>query len=283
MSWLERLAPAHFLDLWSSDRPMYGGWAQLPSPMSAEILGHTGFDWVCIDAQHGPMGTDSLLSMLQVLTLTGTPAFVRVPWTDPGLIGKVLDAGAVGVIVPMVSTPEQAAMAAEACRYPPRGIRSMGPSRVQFLNPGYDAAMGDRIARCVPMIETLEGVERVDEIAAVPGVDGLFIGPGDLSLAGGYPPSLWTDAPDHVARIMRVLEACRRHGVVPGIYSGDLELTARWRSAGFRMLALLSDSHFLNTVPRALLESIRASEQQATDTPDSTADTPDPTPARGAA
>ncbi len=260
MSWLVRRPPEHFRDLWRSDRPMYGGWAQLPSPMSAEILGHTGFDWVCIDAQHGPMGTDSLLAMLQVLTLTGTPAFVRVPWTDPGLIMKVLDAGAVGVIVPMVSTPQQAAEAAAACRYPPRGIRSMGPSRVQYLNPGYDAAMGDRIALCVPMIETLEGVERVDEIAAVPGVDGLFIGPGDLSLAEGYPPSLWTDTPDHVARIMRVLDACRRHDVVPGIYSGDLELTTRWREAGFRMLALLSDSHFLATVPRALLESIRASE-----------------------
>jgi len=189
--------------------------------MTAEIAGHTGFDWVCIDAQHGPMGTDTMLAMLQVLTLTGTPTFVRTPWHDPGLIMKVLDGGAVGVIVPMGSTASEAAAAAAACRYPPRGIRSMGPSRAQFLTPCYSARVGDSIALCVPMIETLEGVENVERIVEVPGVDGIFIGPGDLSLAEGYPPALAISAPDHVDRVMRVLEAYLRRRVVPGIYSGD--------------------------------------------------------------
>jgi 4-hydroxy-2-oxoheptanedioate aldolase len=235
--------------------------------MTAEIAGHTGFDWVCIDAQHGPMGTDTMLAMLQVLTLTGTPTFVRTPWHDPGLIMKVLDGGAVGVIVPMGSTASEAAAAAAACRYPPRGIRSMGPSRAQFLTPCYSARVGDSIALCVPMIETLEGVENVERIVEVPGVDGIFIGPGDLSLAEGYPPALAISAPDHVDRVMRVLEAYLRRRVVPGIYSGDVEITARWRAAGFRMLALLCDSHLLASMPRQLLSAVRASEVSQVDKP----------------
>lgn len=254
------VSPAEFGALWRSGRPMYGGWALLPSPLTAEILGHTGFDWACVDGQHGAMGVDTMLAMLQVLTLTGTPTFVRPPTDDPGLIMKVLDAGAVGVIVPMVNTAEQAAAAAAACRYPPRGVRSMGPSRIQLLEPGYDPATGDRIALCVPMIETLEGVENAEEIAAVPGVDGIFVGPGDLSLAGGYPPSLTTAADDHVARVMRVLQACERAGVMPGTYSGDAAVTTRWRDAGFRMLALLSDAHLLTAAQRRLLADVRASE-----------------------
>jgi 4-hydroxy-2-oxoheptanedioate aldolase len=243
---------------WKSDDVLLGGWCGLPSAVSAEIIGRTGFDWAGVEMQHGVAWLDHMVPMLQGLAIGRTPAFVRVPWNEPWLIMRALDAGATGVIVPHVESAAEAARAVAACRYPPLGIRSWGPGRAAFGVPGYNATDANAEVICMVMIETLAGVDRVDEIVATKGLDGVFIGPADLSLSGGGQPSMTADAPDHVARVLGIRDACHRGGVVAGTYTGDAATTARWASEGFRFLALLNDVHHLTIGAAANLEEARA-------------------------
>jgi 4-hydroxy-2-oxoheptanedioate aldolase len=170
---------------------------------------------------------------------------------------RALDGGATGVIVPHVESAEEAARAVSACRYPPNGIRSWGPGRAAFGVQDYNAARADHAVLCVVMVETVEGVERVDQIVSTRGVDGVFIGPADLSLSGGGQASMGADTPDHVSRIRKVRDACRRRGVVAGIYSGDAASTGRWAAEGFRFLALLNDVHHVTSGASANLKAAR--------------------------
>lgn len=246
-----------FRERWESEDVLLGGWCGLPSALSAEIIGRAGFDWAGVEMQHGLAWLDQMVPMLQGLAIGRTPAFVRVPWNEPWLIMRALDGGATGVIVPHVESAEEAARAVAACRYPPVGIRSWGPGRAAFGVPGYSAAGADSGVVCVVMVETVRGVERVDEIVSTEGLDGVFIGPADLSLSGGGVPVMSADAPDHVARILKVRDACRRRGVVAGIYSGDAVSTGRWAAQGFRFLALLNDVHHLTNGAAANLKAAR--------------------------
>lgn len=247
-----------FRDRWQSDEVLLGGWCGLPSSLSAEIIGRAGFDWAGVEMQHGLAWLDQMVPMLQGLAIGRTPGFVRVPWNEPWLIMRALDAGATGVIVPHVESSEEAAAAVAACRYPPAGIRSWGPGRAAFGVPDYDAARANRDVICIVMVETTEGVDRVDELVSTDGLDGVFIGPADLSLSGGGVPAMGASAPEHVARILKVRDACRRRGVVAGIYAGDAEATGRWAAEGFRFLALLNDVHHLTSGAAANLKAARA-------------------------
>ena len=245
-------------DRWQSDDVLIGGWCGLPSALSAEIIGRAGFDWAGVEMQHGLAWLDQMVPMLQGLAIGRTPAFVRVPWNEPWLIMRALDAGAAGVIVPHVESSAEAAAAVAACRYPPLGIRSWGPGRAAFGVPDYNAAGANRDVICVVMVETTQGVDHVEEVASTDGLDGVFIGPADLSLSGGGLPAMGADAPEHVARVLKVRDACRRSGVVAGIYSGDAASTGRWASEGFRFLALLNDVHHLTAGMAANLKAARA-------------------------
>jgi 4-hydroxy-2-oxoheptanedioate aldolase len=219
-----------------------GGWCAIPSVFSAELMGRCGFDWVCIDTQHGLIGYDQLTGMIQGLSITGTPVVVRVPWNQPDHIMKALDAGAQGVIVPMVNSGEDARRAVEAVRYPPEGSRSWGPIRASLDVPGYAPELANARTILVPMIETREGVENMDDILSTPGVDAAYIGPSDLALAHGMTPTLNATEPAHLELIESILHACQRHGVIPGIHTDGIDNTLRWREMGFRMMTLASDA-----------------------------------------
>lgn len=245
-------------ELWDGGRPTLGGWCSIPSSVVAEIMAFS-FDWVCIDMQHGLTGQDNLIAMLQSLAITGTPGFVRVPWHDPGDIMRALDAGAQGVIVPMVNTAEDARAAAGACRYPPEGYRSWGPTRSTLYESKLSPGEINRKVICAVMVETPSAVEALDEIAGVPGVDAVFVGPNDLAVSIGAEPSSTSKNPEQEALIGRVADACRRHSVVAGIFCGGAEAAVRWRNEGFRMLALQSDFRLL----RAACESLAAVVRQA--------------------
>jgi len=233
-------------DVWATGDAALGGWLTVPSAFSAEIMANAGFDWVCVDMQHGLIDYQQMVSMLQAVSGTDVAAVVRVPWNEPGIIGKSLDAGARGVIVPMVNTPEEAERAARACRYAPTGHRSYGPLRANYaLGFDYFAHANDDVL-CLVMIETRDAVARADEILAVPGIDGVYIGPADLSVTLGLPP-----APDHddtafTDALSAVLDACHANGVVPGI-AGN-QVTAPKRIAqGFRFVEVASDARLLGT------------------------------------
>src|SRR5256885_11953581 len=232
-----------------------GGWCVVPGSFSAEIMAGAGFDWMCIDIQQGLMGEQDMVGMLQGVATTAVPAMVRVPWNDPGWIMKALDAGASGVIVPMVNSPEEAAAAAGACRYPPEGYRSWGPTRVSLAVSDYGPELANRSVIFAVMVETVSALDRLDEIIAVKGVDAVFIGPSDFAVSMGFPPR--SDEPEHRRRLEAVPAVCRRHGVIAGIACGSGELAARWKQAGYTMLALPSDMVLLRRGAAEMLDAMR--------------------------
>lgn len=229
----------------------------MPGAFSAELMGRCGFDWVCIDTQHGLVGHDQMNVMLQALSITGTPALVRVPWKNPADIMKALDAGAQGVVVPMVNTAEDARGAVGACRYPPDGYRSWGPLRAALGVQGYSPATANRRVVCAVMIETKDGVENADEILSVPGVDAVYVGPNDLAVTHGLAPSADPADPQHVALIERILAACRRHGVLAGIHCSSVDAARRWRDLGFRMLNVKSDAVFMREAAAGVVAALK--------------------------
>jgi len=218
-------------------------------------MASAGFDWVCVDVQHGLIGYQEMLAMLQAIAVVGVPSIVRVPWNDPGWIMKALDAGAAGVIVPMVNSPAEAAAAVGACRYPPDGYRSWGPTRASLGAPDYSPQLANRSVICAVMVETVAALDQLAEIVSVPGVDAVFIGPSDFALSMGFGPR--TDEPEHRRLLEGVPAVCRDHGVVAGIACGSAELLARWRQAGYTMLAAPSDMVVLRRAAAEMVETLR--------------------------
>jgi 4-hydroxy-2-oxoheptanedioate aldolase len=240
---------------WRRGEPAFGAWLSIPSSFSAEVAAHAGFDWVCIDMQHGVIDCAEAVHMLQAISLTPAPPVVRVPWNEPGIIGKVLDAGAMGIIIPMVNSPAEARAAVSACRYAPDGARSYGPTRA----PLYAGADYYRHANaevvCIPMIETKGALDRIDDILSVPGIDAVYVGPADMSITLGLPPAMDNGGAFEDARIA-IAEACARHDVIAGIY-GNAALAAKHVAAGYRLITVHSDIAAIATGAAADLATAR--------------------------
>jgi 2-keto-3-deoxy-L-rhamnonate aldolase RhmA len=243
---------------WAADRPVFGGWVTTLSPVAIASFANAGYDYVGIDTQHTLLDNHDAGLLLQPLVASPVAAIVRVAKNDSALIGKVLDAGADGVIVPMVQNAEEAATAAAACRYMPDGIRSLGPMRPEM---GRDVAtLQDRVTLFV-MIESEEAVGNAAEICATPGVGGIYIGPGDLAVSYGKAPgAAFADPPDAqlVGAIEQVCQIATEAGVVPGIHAGSGAMAAIWAARGFRLLSLSSDGQLLAAGAAAELQRARA-------------------------
>ena len=225
---------------WRDDKVTYGGWLSIPSAFSAEVMAHQGFDWLCIDMQHGVIDYQVAVTMLQVIGTTETTPFVRVPWNEPGIIGKMLDAGAYGVIIPLVNDREQAEAAVRACRYAPEGARSYGPTRAAYYGGSDYASQANREIACIPMIETKTAVENLDDILSVPGIDAVYVGPADLSLTMGLPPRMDHDDEAFQSARIKIAATCRERGVTPGIHA-SATLAPKHVEAGYRMITISSD------------------------------------------
>lgn len=247
------------LGAWRQGAQTIGMWCVIPSSVSAESAASRGFDYVCVDQQHGAVGYDASVPMYQVIAQRAVP-LTRVPWNDPGTIMKALDAGAQGVVVPLVSTVEDAKRAVAACRYPPSGIRSYGPVLASLSLGTREPDRLEQVA-CVVMIETLEGLANVDEIAQVPGIDAVYVGPADLSLVLDLPPSYEHDDPRHAEAISTILAACRRHGVVPGIHCADGDMGARRLEEGFQMVTVCNDLALIGQGSAEALAAAKASAE----------------------
>ena len=235
-----------------------GYWVASDNPVGTERLARTGYDYVVLDLQHGLMGYSGMLAGLMAIDAAQGPAgLVRVEANDPTPIGKALDAGAVGVIVPLVDSAEDAARAVAAARYPADGIRSFGPMRAG-LRLGPDPVEANAAVLVLAMIETAPGLADVERIAATPGLSGLYIGPSDLALAlGGSSP--WDPAvlDERERAIARVRQACDDHGVVPGIHTPSGEVARQRLDEGFRFVTVSSDLEHLEAAARGHLEVAR--------------------------
>ncbi|MFZ3033098.1 MAG: aldolase/citrate lyase family protein [Parvibaculum sp.] len=245
---------------WGKGEVTLGAWAMMPGALGAEALARGGFDWVLVDMQHGCMDYETALSMIRAIDLTSAVPIVRVPWNEPGIIGRVLDAGAMGVVIPMIQTAEDAKRAVDACLYPPAGRRSFGPVRVGMRDgQGYFMEANARVA-VIPMIETPEALACVEEIAAVPGVDALFVGPFDLSIALGLPPGDNDGKPAFDAAIAKVGKSAKAAGIATAVLSNSKVAPLRIKQ-GFQMVSVTTDISALQTATRADLQTVRATQK----------------------
>ena len=237
---------ARLRELWSRDLPAFGLWSSLRDTMIAETLGGSEFDYVCIDLQHGAATLADLPTMAQAMRAADAAPLVRVPWNEPATVMRALDAGACAVVVPMVDNAEQARAAAAASHFPPDGTRSWGPMWGYVRADGAPAPDEQNAAAiCLVMIETSAGLDAVEDIVGVPGVDGIYIGPSDLALSCGHGRSTYRDSPAVDAMIERIIRACRAADVVAGLHCSDVEMAAHWAGRGARMLTVAQDGGLL--------------------------------------
>lgn len=221
-----------------------GGWCSLPSSISAEVLAGAGFAYVNVDMQHGLIDYSDVVPMLQAITTGASSPLIRVPANEPGIIGKALDAGAVGVIVPMVNTAEQCAAAIHAGFYAPSGGRSFGPVRASLVEGSDYFDHANLNTMIIPMIETAEAISNIDAILSVDGVETIYVGPADLAISLGHRPG--STEPEFHDALATIVDACRRHGVTPGIHASAALCSDR-TARGFRMITVSADLVGLRT------------------------------------
>lgn len=249
--------------IWARGEAVVNGWLSIPSAFSAEVMAHQGFDSLTVDMQHGVVDYQVAVTMLQAVSTTTVMPLARVPWNDPARLMKILDAGVYGVICPMVNTRAEAEALVQACRYPPRGYRSWGPVRASiYAGADYgDRANADIVV--MPMIETALALQNLDEILSVPGVDAVYVGPADLSLALGCKPRLDQTDPPVVEAQQQIVEACKRHGVIAGIHNGTAAYALKMIAAGYQFVTLASDSRFLAAKAAEEVAAVRKSAARA--------------------
>ena len=221
------MRPNRLRQIWQEGGAAVNGWLQLPHGFAAEVMAAQGWDSLTVDMQHGPVGYDVALTMLQALSASDVTPLARVPWNEPGIIMKMLDAGCYGIICPMVNTAEEARRFVGACRYPPKGYRSFGPTRVSFYAGSDYAQHANDTVIALAMIETAQAIENLDAILDTPGLDGVYIGPADLSQSLGYQERVDPKHPDLVAVLDKVHEGCSRRGLITGIHVGERRVCAR--------------------------------------------------------
>jgi 4-hydroxy-2-oxoheptanedioate aldolase len=226
--------------------------------LSAEIMARAGWDALTVDLQHGMADYTAMTAMLAVVGQTPTVPLVRVPWNDPAHIMRALDAGALGVICPMIETPEDARRFAAACLYPPEGGRSFGPIRARLVHgDGYPAA-ANRFVLPIAMIETRAAVESLDAIAAIPGLAGLYIGPSDLASNLGFRPGFDRREPELLDVIRRIRDAAKANGLAACLHCGAPDYAAEFAGEGFDLVTISSDARFVEAGAKAALERFRA-------------------------
>ena len=246
-------------ELWAQDKAVVNGWLAIPNGFSAEVMAQAGWDSVTVDLQHGVQDYMSMVGCFQAMQSHPVLPMVRVPWNEPGIIGKVLDGGAYGVICPMVNTVAEAEQFVASCKYPPAGRRSNGPIRagIYGVSTGYQATANDETL-CIPMIETQEAVDNLDAILDVPGISAVYIGPSDLGFSMGMIPILDREEPRILGIYEKVIAACRKRGIYAGIHCGTAAYAVRAVGMGFRLVTINNDSGLLLTAARMAVQAVRA-------------------------
>jgi len=224
--------------------PSFGYAIGLGSPIAAEALANCGVDHIMLDRQHGSWGDDSAIAALVAMHGGSAIPMARVARNDYTLIGRLLDEGCMGIIVPMVHTVADAKAAADACRLPPVGTRSWGWGRARLYGDDYPDAVNDQIFVAV-QIESKQAVANCEAIMATPGVDGCWTGPADLALSMGVDPRQQGQSEEHARALETIIQACKNTGKIPGIAAGSPEEGKRRADQGFQYIICGSDGGFM--------------------------------------
>jgi 4-hydroxy-2-oxoheptanedioate aldolase len=244
------------VDKLKTGRPSVGSWLSLCSPVSAELMAHIGWDWLVVDAEHSPVGFDTMVNCFRATQLGGAVPMARIPWNDTVWIQRTLDAGALGLVVPMVNTVEDAKHVVSNMKYATKGQRSSGGCRVAPYIDGDYYAWADKNLAVIVMIETVQAVENAEAILAVEGVVGCFIGPNDLARSMGISPSDTGPGTEHEAAMMKVLAAAQKTGKAAGKHCHNSAEVSLRIEQGFQFLALSSDAGLLSKAAREAFKDI---------------------------
>ena len=252
------MRPNNLRALWQSGGAAVNGWLAIPNGFSAETMAHQGWDSLTIDLQHGVVDYQAMVGMLQAISTTPTVPVVRVPWLEAGILMKALDAGAYGVICPMINTREDAQKLVAWTHYAPRGTRSFGPVRaLLYGGPDYPQHANDTIVTFA-MIETAAALDNLDSILSVEGLDAVYIGPSDLSLSLGCRPTMDDLEPKAAEAVEHILARAKAHGVVAGIHNSGPEAALQRIAKGFQFVTVSSDARLIAAGAQQVMASMRA-------------------------
>lgn len=243
----------------SAGETLLNGWLHLPGGVSAELMGHAGYDALTIDLQHGLIGDGGLVATLQAIAATPAAPLVRVPWLHPPDLMRALDAGAVGVICPMIDTPEQARALVHACRYAPHGGRSYGPTRARLIYGDAYPQRADTQTLIFAMIETRAAWNNLGAILDTPGLSGVYVGPADLSLSLTGTASLDFRTGESAQAVAQIAQETAARGLIPGIFTQGGELAHHAMSLGYRFVTAGSDVALLSGAARSVVSDLRGS------------------------
>ena len=255
------MRPNKLREIWARGGAVVNGWLAIANSFSAETMAHQGWDSLTIDLQHGVVDYAGMVPMLQAISTTPTVPVVRVPWLEPGIIMKTLDAGAYGVICPMVNTRADAEKLVAYTHYAPQGTRSFGPVRaLLYGGADYPQHANDTIV-VFAMIETAQALENLDDILATPGLDAVYIGPSDLSLALGCKPTFDDLDPKAAEAVQHILARAKAHGVVAGIHNGTPEAALKRIGMGFQFVTISSDARLMAAGAQQIVNTMRGGLQ----------------------
>jgi 4-hydroxy-2-oxoheptanedioate aldolase len=250
--------PTKVKQIWDAGKVVVNGWLAIPSGFSAEVMAQSGFDSVTVDLQHGVQDYQSMVQCFQAMQAHPVTPLVRVPWNEPGIVGKALDGGAMGVICPMVNSRKEAEAFVSYCKYPPMGSRSNGPIRAAMYGEAstYQTTANTETL-CIPMIETKTAIGNLDEILDVPGIAGVYIGPSDLGFSYGLEPKLDRREPEILAIYAKIVAACKKRGLFAGIHTSGAADATHCISQGFRLVTLMNDSGLMATAAKSHIGQTR--------------------------
>jgi 4-hydroxy-2-oxoheptanedioate aldolase len=248
----------HIREIWAAGGKVINSWCSMPDSFSAEIMAHMGWDSLVVDLQHGLIDYQVMTRMLQAISTTAVTPLVRVPWNDPAQIMKALDAGAYGIICPMINSRAECEAFVGACRYAPRGYRSSGPVRAMLYGgPDYHAKADDEIVT-LAMVETKQAMENLDAIASTPELDALYVGPSDLSISLGYGPG--QDRKEEFMKVAlgQILAAAKKHGKKACMHTGSTAYAREMLALGFDFVTVMNDMRLLIAAGQQAVKEMRA-------------------------
>ncbi|MGY3473487.1 HpcH/HpaI aldolase family protein [Bradyrhizobium ottawaense] len=253
------MAHNNIKQIWASGEAVVNAWLAIPCGFTAEVIAQCGFDSVTVDLQHGVQDYISMVECFQAMGGHPVTPMARVPWNEPGIIGKALDGGAFGVICPMVNTPQEAKNLVSYAKYPPTGARSNGPVRAgMYATAGtYQKTANDEIV-LLPMMETKTAVESMESILDVEGIDGVYIGPSDLGFSYGLVPKLDRDEPEILKIYEKIVKECGKRNLSPCIHCGLAEGAVRAINMGFKLVSLSNDVGLMSNYAKQQVRETRA-------------------------
>lgn len=258
------------IQLWSEGKPALHGWLSIGNPFTAEIMAAQGYDVISIDWQHGALDYSDILPMFQAMRASGVTIGARVPWLDPAAIMKAMDAGAMQIICPMINSAEQAAEFVSYLRYPPLGQRSFGPTRAAYAQGANIHAEANNEIIGWAMVETKEAMANLDDIAATPGLDGIYVGPADLTFSlcdGKYPPGFDREEPEMIEALQTIVQTCRKHDIKAALHCGTAEYAAKAVGWGYNMTTVSGDTRLLAGAAAASVKTFREAVSVGADVP----------------